>query len=131
LARFDRLIPRTPTLIIFNLYYFFIKATFFFALIRAQVKSDLVKDHYIALGVLYTAATAFLSLAFLVSVEGQDIPNRPLEVWVSQMLGVTHWKAWLLETLILSTVYFKLLARFDEGVIFWTLLLLGIVVVLF
>ncbi len=118
-------------MIIFNLYYFFIKATFFFALIRAQVKSDLVKDHYIALGVLYTAATAFLSLAFLVSVEGQDIPNRPLEVWVSQMLGVTHWKAWLLETLILSTVYFKLLARFDEGVIFWTLLLLGIVVVLF
>ena len=50
---------------------------------------------------------------------------------MSQALGVTLWQAWLLETLILSTVYFKLMARFDEGVIFWTLLLLGILVAIF
>jgi hypothetical protein len=118
-------------LIIVNVYYFFIKTVFFFSLVRAQVKSDLVKDHYLALAVLYTAATAFLSLTFLVSWQGQDVPDRPLEVWVSQRLGVTNWQAWLGETLILSTVYFKLMARFDEGVIFWTLLLLGMLVVLF
>jgi len=118
-------------LFIISIYYFFIKTVFFFSLVRAQVKSDLIKNHYLALAVVYTAATAFLSLAFLVGIEGQNLPDRSLEVWVSRQLGVTHWQAWLGETLILSTIYFKLMARFDEGVIFWTLLLLGIVVVLF
>ena len=47
------------------------------------------------------------------------------------MLGVTPWVAWLIETLVLSTIYFKLMARFDEGVVFWTLLLLGIFVAIF
>ena len=113
------------------LYYFLIKIGFFYSLVRAQVTYDLIKDHYLFLGVLYTAAVAFLSLAFLVSWQGQDFPQRALEFRVSQALGVTLWQAWLLETLILSTVYFKLMARFDEGVIFWTLLLLGILVAIF
>jgi hypothetical protein len=113
------------------LYYFIIKIVFFFSLVQAQVKYDLIKNHYLFLGVLYTAAVAFLSLAFLVSWQGQDFPNRALEVKVSQALGVTLWVAWLIETLILSTVYFKLMARFDEGVVFWTLLLLGIFVAIF
>jgi hypothetical protein len=113
------------------LYYFLIKITFFFSLVRAQVKYDLIKDHWLFLGILYTAAVAFLSLTFLVSWQGQDFPQRYLEYQVSQRLGVTLWVAWLLETLVLSTVYFKLMARFDEGVIFWTLLLLGILVAIF
>ena len=114
-----------------SLYYFFIKITFFFALVRAQVKYDLVKDHYLFLGILYTAAVAFLSLAFLVGLEGQDFPQRYLEYRVSKALGVTLWKAWLIETLLLSSLYFKLMARFDEGVVFWTLLMLGIFVAIF
>ena len=114
-----------------SLYYFFIKITFFFALVRAQVKYDLVKDHYLFLGILYTAGVAFLSLAFLVSWEGQDFPQRALEFRVSQALGITPWRAWLVETLVLSTIYFKLMAKFDDGVIFWTLLLLGIFVAIF
>ena len=113
------------------LYYFLIKIGFFYSLVRAQVMYDLIKDHYLFLSVLYTAAVAFLSLAFLVSWQGQDFPQRALEFRVSQALGVTLWQAWLLETLVLSTVYFKLMARFDEGVIFWTLLLLGILVAIF
>jgi hypothetical protein len=113
------------------LYYFLIKIIFLFSLVQAQVKYDLVKDHYVFLGILYTAGVAFLSLAFLVSWQGQDFPSRALEVKVSQALGVTLWVAWLIETLILSTVYFKLMARFDEGVVFWTLLLLGIFVAIF
>jgi len=113
------------------LYYFLIKIIFFFSLVQAQVKYDLVKDHYLFLGILYTAGVAFLSLAFLVSWQGQDFPNRALEVTVSQTLGVTLWVAWLIETLVLSTFYFKLMARFDEGVVFWTLLLLGIFVAIF
>ena len=114
-----------------SLYYFLIKITFFYSLVRAQFKYDLVKDHYLFLGILYTAGVAFLSLCFLVSLQGQDFPQRYLEYRVSQALGVTLWVAWLLETLILSTIYFKLMARFDEGVVFWTLLLLGILVAIF
>jgi hypothetical protein len=114
------------------IYYYFIKIVFFFALVRAQIKSDLLREHVLFLGVVYTAAVAFLSYAFLVSWQGQDIvPGRYWEFQLSKTLGVTQWVAWLGETLLLSTVYFKLMAKFDEGVIFWTLLLLGILVVLF
>ena len=63
------------------LYYFLIKITFFFSLVRAQVKYDLVKDHYLFLGILYTAGVAFLSFAFLVSWQGQgflDAAPRPV-----------------------------------------------------
>ena len=116
----------------FAVYYFFIKITFFFSLVRAQIKSDLLRDHFLFLGVLYTAAVAFLSYAFLVSWQGQDIvPGRVWELQLSQTLGLTQWQVWLGETLLLSSLYFKLMARFDEGVIFWTLLLLGILVALF
>ena len=117
---------------IFAGYYFFIKIIFFFSLVRAQIKSDLMKDHFLFLGVLYTAAVAFLSYAFLVSWQGQDIvPGRVLEARLSLIVGLTQWQVWLGETLLLSTLYFKLMAKFDEGVIFWTLLLLGILVALF
>jgi hypothetical protein len=112
-----------------TVYYLFIKMVFFFSLVRAQIKSDLIKDHYIFLGVLYTAAVAFLSWVFIFGWQDWIWP-----VWVmlpSQRLGVDPWKMWLGETLLLSTFYFRLMARFDEGVIFWTLLLLGMLVVLF
>ena len=122
---------RTVILETVSIYYYLIKITFFYALVRSQVKYDLVKDHYLFLGILYTAAVAFLSLAFIVSWEGQNFPRRPLEFRVSQALGITLWQAWLVETLILSGIYFKLMARFDEGVVFWTLLLLGIFVAIF
>jgi hypothetical protein len=113
------------------LYYFVIKIGLFYSLVRAQVMYDLIKEHYLFLAILYTSLVAFLSLCFLVSWEGQNFPQRPLEFRVSQALGVTLWQAWLIETLIISTIYFKLMARFDEGVIFWTLLLLGIFVAIF
>jgi hypothetical protein len=114
-----------------DLYYYFIKLVFFYGLVRSQVRYDLIRDHYLFLAILYTAGVAFLSLAFYVSWAGQDFPIRFLEIRVSQILGVTKWQAWLGETLLLSTIYFKLMARFDEGVVFWTLLLLGVFVVLF
>jgi hypothetical protein len=114
-----------------SIYYFFIKIVFFFSLVRAQIKSDLLRDHFLFLAIVYTAAVAFLSYAFIVSWKGQNFPERYLEFRVSQGVGVSPWIAWLGMTLILSAVYFKLMAKFDEGVVFWTLLLLGMVVVLF
>jgi hypothetical protein len=119
---------------VLDIYYYFIKITFFFALVRAQLKSDLIKDHFIFLGVLYTAAVWFLSYMFMVSSRGPDsVPGRDWawEIQLSTALNQTRWVTWLAETLLLSTLYFKLMAKFDEGVIFWTLLLLGILVALF
>jgi hypothetical protein len=118
----------------FTIYYLFIKITFFFSLVRAQVKADLLKDHFLFLGVVYTLAVAFLSYAFLVSWQGQNaVPYRDWawEIQLSNAIRQTRWVTWLGETLILSTLYFKLMAKFDEGVIFWTLLLLGMLVAIF
>jgi hypothetical protein len=114
-----------------SIYYFFIKIVFFFSLVRAQIKSDLLRDHYLFLAIVYTAAVAFLSYVFIVSWTGQTFFEGYLLLRVGQAVGVTPWVAWLGLTLILSAIYFKLLAKFDEGVVFWTLLLLGMPVVLF
>jgi hypothetical protein len=110
-------------------YYFFIKIVFFFSLVRAQIKSDLIKEHYLFLAILYTGAVAFLSFVFIVS--WQDPAYPPWQMQVARTVGVSPWQAWLGETFLLSTLYFRLMAKFDEGVIFWTLLLLGLLVVLF
>jgi hypothetical protein len=110
-------------------YYFLIKIVFFFGLVRAQVRFDLIRDHWLFLGLLYTSGVAFLSFVYLVS--WQDPLWAPWQVHVAEMLGVSPWLAWLGETFLLSTLYFWLMARFDEGVIFWTLLLLGIPLVMF
>src|SRR5262245_48485342 len=37
-----------------------------------------------------------------------------------------HRQAWMVETLLLYRLYFWLMAKFDDGVIFWTLPLLGL-----
>jgi hypothetical protein len=64
-----------------------------------------------------------------VSWQGEDIvPGRAWEAQLSRALNQSQWRVWLGETLVLSTFYFKLMGKFDEGVIFWTLLLLGILV---
>jgi hypothetical protein len=111
------------------IYYYFIKIVFFFSLVRSQIKFDTLKDHWLFLGILYTLAVAFLSYVFLVSWMPLNWASWQLQV--AQKLGVSPWLAWLGETFLLSTLYFKLMARFDEGVIFWTLLLLGIPLTLF
>jgi hypothetical protein len=110
-------------------YYFFIKVIFFFALVRAQVKSDLMKDHWLFLGLLYTAAVAFLSFVFIMSWQTPSWPGWQMRV--AGRIGVSPWVAWLMETCVISLIYFKLMARFDEGAMFWILLVLGIPLVLF
>ena len=106
-----------------------IRLFFFYTLVRAQVKSDTMKDHWLFLGVLYTAASGFLNYVFIQS--WQTIPWANWQVQVAQNFGVTPWQAYLGETFLLYTLYYWLMAKFDEGVIFWTLLLLGIPLVWF
>ncbi len=111
------------------LYYYFLKVVFFFSLVRIQVKFDTMKDHWLFLGILYTAGVAFLSYVFLFSWEKFNWADWQLGV--ARNLGITPEQAFVGETFVLSTCYFWLMARFDEGVIFWTLLLLGLLVVWF
>ena len=99
------------------IYYAVMKAIFLFSLVRIQVQFETMKDHWLFLGVLYTAGIAFLSYVFIMAP--QDVPD-----WRS-------WQIWLAKFLGLSILYFWLLAKFDEGVIFWTVLLCGILLVYF
>jgi hypothetical protein len=110
-------------------YYLFMKITFFFSLVRIQLKFDTMKDHWLFLGILYTGGVAFLSFVFIVSWQAFFWP--PWVTRVAGTVGVSPWIAWLGETFLLSTLYFWLMAKFDEGVICWTLLLLGILLVMF
>jgi hypothetical protein len=110
-------------------YYLAMKAVFFFSLVRIQVKFETMKDHWLFLGILYTSGVAFLSYVFLIS--WQDFPWSTLQRNIAARIGISPWQSFLVQTLLLSTLYFWLMAKFDEGVIFWTLLLLGILLVWF
>jgi hypothetical protein len=110
-------------------YYLAIKAVFFFSLVRTQVKFETMKDHWLFLGILYTSGVAFLSYVFLMS--WTEFPWADWQRRLAAVAGISPWQAFLAETLGLSTLYFWLMAKFDEGVIFWTLLLLGIPLVVF
>ena len=110
-------------------YYFFMKVSFFYSLVKIQVKFDTMKDHWLFLGILYTAGVAFLSFVFLFS--WQDFQWSELYRRIARNFGITPLQFFLGGTLLISTLYFWLMAKFDEGVIFWTLLLLGLAVVWF
>jgi hypothetical protein len=121
-----RMLPMFASVLI---YYFLLKITFFFGLVRIQVKFDTMKDHWLFLGILYTAGVAFLSFVYLFS--WQEFQWPALYRNIARNFGITPTQFFLAGTFILSTVYFWLLSKFDEGVIFWTLLLLGLAVVWF
>jgi hypothetical protein len=113
------------------IYYLVLKAVFFFSLVRIQVKFDTMKDHWLFLGILYTAGVAFLSYVFLFAWRDPQQPF-PWPAWHLRMarnFGLTPVQTFWARTLVVSVVYFRLLSKFEEGVIFWTLLLLGLVVV--
>jgi hypothetical protein len=109
--------------------YLCLKFAFLYSLIRIQVKFEQMSDRPVFLGVLFTAGVAFLSYVFLAS--WQSLRWEPWQLRIAQSLGVTPRLAWLGETLVLSVVYFKLLARFDERGAFWLLLFAGLLLVWF
>ncbi len=111
------------------LYYYVFKVLFFFSLVRIQVKFETMKEHWLFLAGSYTAGVALLSYLFLFSWE--QFPWADWQLQAARTAGTTPEIAFVGETLLLSTLYFWLLSRFDEGVIFWTLLLLGLLVVRF
>jgi hypothetical protein len=93
------------------LYYYAIKGMFLFGLVRSYVKFEPLQKHWLFLSILYTLGLAFLSWVFVVNTNPQ--------------VTTRAWQIWLLKTFVLVIVYFKLLERFDEGMIFWVIFLVG------
>jgi hypothetical protein len=105
-----------PSMLIFDVYYVAIKAAFFFGLVHAFVKFETLQKSWLFLALLYTAGVGLLSWVWLVA------PGR---------VQTRPWRVWLVETAAIAIVYFKLLDRFDEGILFWLLIVAGLVVVWF
>ena len=101
----------------FTVYYFAMKVVFFTSLLRSFVKFEPLQKHSLFLAGLYTGAVAFLSWIFL--------PQ-----WRSS-IGPRAWEIWLGQTFLMTAVYFWLLRRFDEGLLFWLLVVAGAGIVMF
>jgi hypothetical protein len=109
--------------------YFFLKLMLFFGIVKALVKSETLGDHPLFFGVLYTGLVALISYVFILTTN----PNAFHAAWVmraSRSTGLSPWLVWLTATLLLSTIYFKLLSKVD-GIGFWILLIVGIPLVFF
>jgi hypothetical protein len=102
-------------MMVFNVYYIAIKAMFFFSLVHAFVKFDALQKHWFFIALLYTAGVVGLSWVWFVAP--QPAPDY------------RAWQIFWLKTAVIAVVYFKLLEKFDEGWLFWTLILLGLLVV--
>ena len=102
---------------IVEIYYYAMKFFIFFAIVRSLVKFEPLQRHVLFLGLLYTGIVTFLSYVFIVG---------PMEIVPWGM-----WELWLAKTFLLATSYFWLLVRYDEGIVFWILIMLGVAVVLF
>ena len=102
-------------MMILNVYYIAIKAMFFYSLVHAFVKFENLQKHWLFLAMLYTAGVAGLSWVWFMAP--QPAADHGL------------WRMFLLKTAVIAVVYFKLLERFDEGWMFWTLLIAGLGVV--
>jgi hypothetical protein len=109
--------PKRFPVAMFLVYYYALKLAFFAGLLRAFVAFEPLQRHWLFMAILYTAGVAFLSGAFLLN-------------WDSAQ-GIRNWEIWLAKTLGLSVLYFWLLSRFDEGAIFWLLLMAGAALVIF
>ena len=113
----------------FDVYYYGLKFAFLFGLIRSFVKYEVLAKSFLFLGILYTSGVAFLSYVFITS--WRPFPAGGWLIQVSQMAGIKPWLCWLGATLVLSVLYFKLLGRFDEGILFWVLIFLAVPLALF
>ena len=110
--------------------YFFLKFMLFFSIVKALVKFETLGEHFLALGVLYTALVAFISYIFILTTQPAAFHAR----WIMRLnhdTGLSPWLIWLGATLVISTLYFKLLSKFDEGIAFWILLIVGVGIVIF
>ena len=107
--------------------YFAFKFMLFFSIVRALVKFPVLGNHAIFLGILYSGLIGFLSYVFILTID----PNFFRAAWllkINQVTGLSPWLGWLCATWLVSTIYFMLISKFDEGIFFWILLVGGVAV---
>jgi hypothetical protein len=92
-------------------YYYGIKFAFLFGLIKPYVSYDPLQKHWLFLALLYTAGVGFLYFALFQGETGID--------WTSE-------RKWLGGSFLSMCIYLKLLSKFEEGFLFWAILLLGL-----
>lgn len=95
------------------LYYLGLKGLLIIALSRAIAMYEDFQKHWIFFSLLYTAGVGALSWVFVLSMNPQ-IPDEA-------------WQHWLVKTFLVAAIYFKLLSRFDQGIMFWLIFPLGVV----
>jgi hypothetical protein len=118
-----------------------LKIGLFAAILHAFVKFEPLQKHALFLAALYTALIAFISYVFIMAPRQGVWPRQWEYILVKRLLGGTHtepavfgwraWQAWLVETFLLTAFYLKLLRRFDEGPLFWIILVLGMGLIVF
>lgn len=103
-----------------SMIFFGMKFFILFSIVTALVKFEPLQQHAMFLALLYTGVVAFLSYIFLIG-------PGDVVYWKNWRA----WEIWLGITFVLSLIYFKLLARFDEGLLFWIVLLAGTGLIVF
>lgn len=93
------------------IYFLGLKIAFLLGLVKSFTQFDQLARHFYFIALLYVAGIAGLSWVFLMA---------PVQRTADQA-----WAIWLVKTFVIALVYFKLLDRFDEGSLFWIILVAG------
>ncbi len=102
-----------------EIYYYAMKVMLFASIVSSFVKFEPLQKSSLGLSILYTALVAFLSYVFLIAPGAEQM--RPQD-W-------QRWQYWLAFNLVITWVYFRLLARFEEGFVFWMILPWAVVII--
>jgi hypothetical protein len=128
------------------LFYLCLKAGLFACILRAFIKFEPLQTYWLFLAALYTAILAGLSWVFLIAPQsgpgqivawprGWDIRLvmllLPKGWWGPDSIGWRAWQMWLAQTFCLMALYLRLLAKFEEGALFWIILALGLGLIFF
>ncbi len=96
----------------FAILYLIIKGAFFATLIRAFVSSDTLQAKPWLMALIWTGGIGALCYLYFVS---------------AGIVSMAYFQQWLVIHLVLSMLYFWLLARFEDvWVVWWTVLILGL-----
>lgn len=98
----------TPILIV----YIVIKGAYFATLLKAFVSSESLQEKPWLMAFLWTAGVGVLSYIYFV---------------MGGIISKEYWIHFLVMSFVLSFLYYWLLAKFEDvGVIYWTVLILGL-----
>jgi hypothetical protein len=91
--------------------YYALKGFFLLSLARTFVVFDAFQKQWLIFPIVYAVGLGLLSWVFILGMN----PGIPTD----------DWKIWLAKSFGLAVVYFKLLSKFEEGLLFWIILLGG------